>query len=236
VRLLSEQHEAFVWRSDLLAQTCAVGKANGFLGTNLCGVWEQMSLCLHMCGKATHRFCPKEMNENKESIPCFCHHHNTFFYGSSKRHASASCTKQKEWSFPSPNKMERHQQDVQRLLQPRAMPAHPTTSRLAATSSAAVPTVRQVLQAAAAPQHQEGPPIDMDCVIWHVSTRWMKACFEFIVSVRRNMFTFCLILIFVVAETLTVRRNPTRKVMWTLNSHTFWPGPNQRPNLATTER
>jgi len=43
--------------------------------------------------------------------------------------------------------------------------AHPTTPRLAVTSAAVVPTVRQAAQTGAAPPHQEEPPIDMDGVI-----------------------------------------------------------------------
>jgi len=102
-----------------------------------------------------HRFPPKN-NKKKEAIPCFYHHHNTSFFGLSKRDASASGTKSKEWSFPSPNKMERHREDVQRILQPRAIPTNPTTPAPVAAITAVQPTP-------ATPQEER--PFNMDHVI-----------------------------------------------------------------------
>ena len=119
----------------------------------VCGL-RCYSVCT-ACGEAMHRFPPKN-NKKKEAIPCFYHHHNTSFFGLSKRDASASGTKSKEWSFPSPNKMERHREDVQRILQPRAIPTNPTTPAPVAAITAVQPTP-------ATPQEER--PFNMDHVI-----------------------------------------------------------------------
>ena len=121
------------------------------------------------CGEAMHRFSTKERTQ-REVVPCFYHHHNTSFFGLSKKDAPVNGTKTKEWCFPSPNKMARHRRDVQRILQPRAIPTHPTATRVAPTTTRVAATsvaTTAVETAATQPTQQpdDGVPIDYRRVI-----------------------------------------------------------------------
>ena len=116
------------------------------------------------CGEAMHRFSTKERNQG-EVVPCFHHYHNTSFYGLSRRDAPVSGAKTKEWCFPSPNEMARHRRDVQRILQPRAIPTHPATPREAATSVATTAAVTAATQPTQQPADDNPNPIDYNRVI-----------------------------------------------------------------------
>ena len=121
------------------------------------------SICV-VCGEAMHRFTSKK--DTAGTVPCFYHHHNTSFFGLSKRDATVNGTRTKDWKFPSPNRISNHRKDILCLLQPRAIALPPVTPR-AATPRAASATGPAVMPAVAAndPNATLDPPIDMNRVI-----------------------------------------------------------------------
>jgi len=118
------------------------------------------------CGEAMHRFPSKPSKKGGAiSMPCFCHHHNTSFFGPSKRDAPVAGTRIKDWLFPSAQQIVNHRNDVLHILQPRAIALPPTTPRVTATPP--VPRAQPAQQAAPhqAAAVQLEPPIDMNRVI-----------------------------------------------------------------------
>lgn len=118
------------------------------------------SVCVS-CGEAMHRFPSKKSTE----VPCFYHHHNTSFFGLSKRDATTAGTRIKDWTFPSPNRMGNHRKDILCLLQPRAIALPPQTPRAAPVTRAVSAPV--VVPATATNDLDDSalPPIDMNRVI-----------------------------------------------------------------------
>jgi len=88
------------------------------------------SVCV-ACGDAMHRFPSKPSKKGAAiGMPCFYHHHNTSFFGLSKRGAPVAGTRVKDWTFPSPHRIANHRKDVLHILQPRAIALPPTTPRV----------------------------------------------------------------------------------------------------------
>jgi len=72
-----------------------------------------------------HRY-PKKGTDN---VPCFYHHHNTSFFGLSKKDAPLAGTRIKDWTFPTQTKMDRHRNDIHKILEPRVISLPPITPR-----------------------------------------------------------------------------------------------------------
>jgi len=77
------------------------------------------------CGEAMHRYPKKGTND----VPCFYHHHNTSFFGLSKKDATLAGTRIKDWAFPTQTKMDRHRSDIHKTLEPRVISLPPITPR-----------------------------------------------------------------------------------------------------------
>jgi len=115
-----------------------------------------------------HRF-PKK-TDNLGAVPCFYHHHNTAFFGLSKRDAPVTGTRIKDWNFPSQSRIASHRKDVMHLLQPRAIALLPTTPRMPPAAPRVAPATPPVIAAAltatrTVQQSRLEPPIDMNKVI-----------------------------------------------------------------------
>jgi len=118
------------------------------------------SVCV-ACGEAMHRF-PKK-NDNEGAVPCFYHHHNTSFFGLSKRDAPVAGTRIKDWTFPSSHRMANHRKDVLHILQPRAIALPPTRPRISPATPRMMTAAAEATQTTQ-PDRSE-PPVDMNRVI-----------------------------------------------------------------------
>jgi len=129
------KQQTTMWWSEFALPPRPFGKADRFVRTNLCRMWQEVSHCV--CGMrwrnaSTSNQETKRRESHSNSLLLSCHHHNTSFFGLSKTDVSINGTKLRKWAFPLPRKMAKHRKAVLHILQPRSIPLHPPRKQPAA--------------------------------------------------------------------------------------------------------